>query len=117
VSDRNAPEGVINAVGSSAGPCPAPLIQARAPVTNKPIEVDPERTAFACVRFLVPRDENPILYKFAARRIDYTLYPLGRDKGHGYGVWALPGTLVEKCRFNPTQAKGHCHGLEVAEDE
>ena len=71
------------------------------------------RTAFECARFLVPQREQPILFKLAAQSSDYTLDASAH--GRGYGVWALPGTLVEKCRFFPGTVKGRCHGLEVGE--
>ena len=112
VSNKNRPDRIVSATSSSAGPCPAALIKSRAPANNGAISVPPGRSVFACVRFLLPNREHPILYKFAARPVDYTLLPIARDAGHGYGVWALPGTLVEKCRFEPSQVKGHCHGLE-----
>ena len=117
VSDKNRPGRIVAATSSSAGPCPAALVQSRAPANNAAISVAPGRSVFACVRFLLPKKEHPILYKFAARNVDYTLLPLSPDAGHGYGVWALPGTLVEKCRFEPSQVKGHCHGLEVGEKD
>jgi hypothetical protein len=114
ISRRNAPERVIGATASSLGPCPAPLTQTRAPATRSALAVRPGNTSFVCVRFSLPGGFKPILYKFAAEAGDYVAKP--PPPGHGYGVWALPGTLVEACRFAPGTQKGHCHGLEVGED-
>lgn len=105
------PEGVIDSLGSLAGPCPGPLIKTKAPVSDKPASLAAGRTAFECVRFRLQRHENPILFKFAVRANDYTLG--AEQNGRGYAVWALPGTLVEKCRFEPSAvAEGRCQGLE-----
>jgi hypothetical protein len=115
LSTKNRPERVVKASNSSDGPCPDVLVQSHAAVTNAPVTARPGRTVFACVRFNVPRHEKAILFKFAAVPADFTAYPLGPGQGHGYGVWALPGTLVEQCRFEPSLVKGHCHGLEADE--
>jgi hypothetical protein len=87
----------------------------RAPVTRSSLDVPPGRTAFICVRFSLPPRVNPILYKFATQASDYVAIP--PPPGHGYGVWALPGTLVESCRFDPGSVKGRCHGIEEGEKE
>jgi len=63
----------------------------------------------------MPPDTRGIVYKFATQTGDYTADP--PPPGHGYGVWALPGTLVEACRFQPGRVKGRCHGLEADEAE
>jgi hypothetical protein len=114
VSRRDKPERIVRSLGASEGPCPSVLIQTRASVTARPLVVRAGRTAFECVRFLVPRRDNPILFKVAAQASDYTR--VAALHGRGYGVWALPGTLVEKCRYFPGTVKGRCHGLEVGED-
>jgi hypothetical protein len=114
ISRHNAPERVIGATASSQGPCPAPLTPTHVRATRSAVDVQPGRTSFVCVRFSLPGGFKPILYKFAAQGRDYIANP--PPPGHGYGVWALPGTLVEACRFAPGTQKGHCHGLEVGED-
>jgi hypothetical protein len=113
-SPDDKPESVIDSIGASTGPCPGPLIKSRAPVSGKPLTLAPGRTAFECVRFQLPRRENPILFKFAAAADDYTL--AAAENGSRYGVWAVPGTLVDKCRFEPGTVKGRCQGLEAGED-
>jgi len=111
VSPDGRPEDIVESFGSSAGPCPSPPVKSRAPVGNKPLSFPPGRTAFECVRFRLPRGENPILFKFATQEHDYTL--AAEENGRVYAVWALPGTLVEKCRFEPSSApEGSCQGLE-----
>lgn len=105
------PEKVIRSFGSSAGPCPNTLVKSKAPVGDSPLSLGPERTAFECVRFRLHRGSDPILFKFAVQARDYTL--AAEEEGRVYAVWALPGTLVEKCRFEPSAAgKGRCQGLE-----
>jgi hypothetical protein len=116
ISDReSAPERVIAGDAASPGPCPAPLAATRERATRAPVQVAPGRTAFFCVRFAMPRKTRGIVYKFATQAGDYTADP--PPPGHGYGVWALPGTLVEACRFDPGSVKGRCHGLEADEGE
>jgi hypothetical protein len=115
ISREDAPEDVIGAKTASQGPCPAALVRTRAPATRSSLELAPGRTAFVCVRFSLPAAMNPILYKFAAQASDYVANP--PPPGHGYGVWALPGTLVDACRFDPGSVKGRCHGLEEGEKE
>jgi hypothetical protein len=115
VSRDDKPEGVIGSIGASTGPCPGPLIKSRAPVSDKPLSLPPDRTAFECVRFRLPQRENPILFKFAVQPSNYTL--AAAEEGEQYGVWALPGTLVDRCRFEPGTVKGHCQGLEAGEDQ
>jgi hypothetical protein len=112
VSSGDKPDGLARSFGASAGPCPGPLIQTHAPVSSRALTLAAGRTAFECVRFRLAAGENPILFKFAAQASDYTL---GAGSPGRYGVWALPGTLVEKCRFEPGTVKGRCHGLEVGE--
>jgi hypothetical protein len=114
VGAGNRPEHNRAATGASEGPCPGPLIKSRAPVQTGPVTVSAQQTAFECVRFTLPRGVKPILYKFASQNGDYALR--AAKAGRGYGVWALPGTLVEKCRYEPSQVRGRCHGLEVDED-
>jgi hypothetical protein len=115
VSRHDAPEDVIATEGASLGPCPAPLARTRAAVTRSSLELPPGRTSFVCVRFSLPPGISPILYKFAAQASDYVDDP--PPPGHGYGVWVLPGTLVEACRFDPGSVRGRCHGLEEGEKD
>jgi hypothetical protein len=110
VGSADKPEDTARSFGASSGPCPGPLVQTHAPIADRPLTLAAGRTAFECVHFRLPRDENPILFKFAAQAGDYTLE--AASKGQRYGVWALPGTLVEKCRFEPGAVKGRCQGLE-----
>jgi hypothetical protein len=113
ISRGDAPGRVIAGDAVSVGPCPAPLAPRHVRSTRSSLRVLPGRTSFFCVRFSMPRGLHPILYKFAAEASDYTANP--PPPGHGYGVWALPGTLVEACRFEPGTVKGRCHGLEADE--
>lgn len=114
VGSGDKPDGIARSFGASPGPCPSPLIQTHASVSGRALTLAAGRTAFECVRFRLAAGENPILFKFAAQISDYTL--AAASEGRRYGVWALPGTLVEKCRFEPGTVKGRCHGLEVTED-
>jgi hypothetical protein len=115
ISHESSPERVIPGDAASPGPCPSPLVSPRVRATRSTVQVAPGRTSFFCVRFSVPSDTHVILYKFATQAGDYTADP--PPPGHGYGVWALPGTLVEACRFAPGTVKGRCHGLEADEGE
>jgi hypothetical protein len=110
VSSADKPQRVVRSYGASSGPCPTPLIKSRAPVSSGRRSLPGGRTTFACVRFLVPKGENAILFKFATQASDYT--PAGAADGGLYGVWALPGTLVDRCRYEPGPVKGHCAGRE-----
>jgi hypothetical protein len=114
ISRRDAPGDVITADSASPGPCPT-ASRTRAPATRSSVDVAPGATSMVCVRFSLPPRMNPILYKFAAQPSDYVTEP--PPPGHGYGVWALPGTLVEACRFEPGTVKGRCSGLEEGEKE
>jgi hypothetical protein len=113
ISHRDAPERVIGGDAVSPGSCPSPLVPRHVPATRSSLQVAPGRTSFVCVRFSVPRGTHAVVYKFATQTRDYTDNPPA--PGHGYGVWALPGTLIEACRFAPGTAKGKCHGLEADE--
>jgi hypothetical protein len=113
ISREDAPQRAIGGEAASPGPCPSVVAPTRARATRSSVEVPSGRTAFFCVRFSLPRGTKAILYKFATQASDYTAIP--PPPGHGYGVWALPGTLVESCRFAPGTVKGRCQGLEADE--
>ena len=113
VSAHERSERDVASRGASVGPCPQALIKSRRPVEKGSISVPAGRTVFECIRFLVPRGMKPILYKFASQSADWSVK--AAEAGRGYGVWALPGTLVEKCRYEPSMVRGHCHGLEADE--
>jgi hypothetical protein len=103
------------ALGADPGSCPAGgSSQSGAQVSNEPQTVAGEGVAVLCFQFPLPAGKSPILFKFAARASDYT--HRAADEGADYGVWALPGTVLEKCLYSPGDlTKNLCHGVEAGE--
>jgi hypothetical protein len=102
------------ALGADVGPCPAGGSRSEAPVSNEPLTVAGEGVAVVCFQFPLPAGQSPILFKFAPRASEYTLQ--AADEGGEYGVWALPGTVLEKCLYSPGDlTKDLCHEVEADE--
>lgn len=77
------------------------------------LSVAPKTTKYSCLQFKLPADASLELFKFSFDPKNFAR--VNPKPGNGYGVWALPGTLTEACRFAPSTVKGKCRGLEVGE--
>jgi hypothetical protein len=114
IGSGTTPQRTERALGADVGPCPATGPQSDAPVSNEPLTVAAEGVAVVCFQFPLPAGQSPILFKFAPRASEYTLQ--AADEGGEYGVWALPGTVLEKCLYSPGDlTKDLCHEVEADE--
>jgi hypothetical protein len=77
------------------------------------LTVQPKSTEMLCLRFEVPKNASLELFKFGFDPQNFKR--VNPNPGNRYGVWALPGTLTEACRFAPGTVKGKCEGLEAGE--
>jgi hypothetical protein len=114
IGSGTTPERTERALGADPGSCLAGGSQSGAKAANEPLTVAGEGVAVVCFQFPLPAGQSPILFKFAPRASEYTHQ--AADEGGEYGVWALPGTVLEKCLYSPGDlTRDLCHQVEADE--